>query len=336
MNAYERLMSRLKGAAVDRPPNFNILMTFAARHIGRPLSEYYLDYRVLVDANLAMVEDFESGIVQAISDPYRETHDFGAEIEFPEDGLPLCKNPLLQDPDKLRTLCMPDPASGRRMSDRVNAVRLMREKVGDEVPVMGWVEGALSEAADLRGDSNILMDLYDRPEWVEELLEICTETAIDFARAQVEAGAHIVGLGDAIGSQVSPDLYRRFALPYEKRIFRVIRESGVLPRLHICGDTSKILPDMVESGAQIIDLDWMVDLKSAAERFGERVSFWGNFDPVAVLLQGSPDDVYRATQNCMRIGGPRSISAAGCEVPIGTPHENLRAQVRALNDLGGL
>jgi uroporphyrinogen-III decarboxylase len=199
-------MSRLKGAAVDRPPNFNILMTFAARHIGRPLSEYYLDYRVLVDANLAMVEDFESGIVQAISDPYRETHDFGAEIEFPEDGLPLCKSPLLQDPDKLRTLCMPDPASGRRMSDRVNAVRLMREKVGDEVPVMGWVEGALSEAADLRGDSNILMDLYDRPEWVEELLEICTETAIDFARAQVEAGAHIVGLGDAIGSQVSPDL----------------------------------------------------------------------------------------------------------------------------------
>jgi uroporphyrinogen decarboxylase len=333
MNAHERLTNRLKGAPVDRPPNFNILMTFAARHIGRPLSEYYLDYRVLVDANLAMVEDFESGIMQAISDPYREAHDFGAEIEFPEDGLPLCKIPLLQDPDKLRTVRKPDPATGRRMSDRVNAVRLMREKVGDEVPVMGWVEGALSEAADLRGDSNILMDLYDRPEWVEELLELCTETGIDFARAQVEAGAHIVGLGDAIGSQVSPELYRRFALPYEKRIFRVIREMGAIPRLHICGDTNRIVPDMVESGAQIIDLDWMVDLQSAAERFGDRVSFWGNFDPVAVMLQGSPENVYRATQECMQRGGPRSISAAGCEVPIGTPHENLHAQVRALQEL---
>jgi uroporphyrinogen decarboxylase len=326
-------MNRLKGAPVDRPPNFNILMTFAARHIGRPLSEYYLDYRVLVDANLAMVEDFESGIMQAISDPYRETHDFGAEIEFPEDGLPLCKTPLLQDPDKLRTLRKPDPASGRRMSDRLNAVRLMREKVGDEIPVMGWVEGALSEAADLRGDSNILMDLYDRPEWVEELLELCTETAINFARAQVEAGAHIVGLGDAIGSQVSPDLYRRFALPYEKRIFRAIREMGALPRLHICGDTNRILPEMVESGAEIIDLDWMVDLQSAADRFGDRISFWGNFDPVAVMLQGTPEDVYRATQECMRIGGPRSISGAGCEVPIGTPRENLHAQLRALREL---
>jgi uroporphyrinogen decarboxylase len=307
MNAHERLMNRLKGAPVDRPPNFNILMTFAARHIGRPLSEYYLDYRVLVDANLAMVEDFESGIMQAISDPYRETHDFGAEIEFPEDGLPLCKTPLLQDPDKLRTLRKPDPASGRRMSDRLNA--------------------------DLRGDSNILMDLYDRPEWVEELLELCTETAINFARAQVEAGAHIVGLGDAIGSQVSPDLYRRFALPYEKRIFRAIREMGALPRLHICGDTNRILPEMVESGAEIIDLDWMVDLQSAADRFGDRISFWGNFDPVAVMLQGTPEDVYRATQECMRIGGPRSISGAGCEVPIGTPRENLHAQLRALREL---
>jgi uroporphyrinogen decarboxylase len=330
MNPYQRLTQRMDGQPVDRPPNMNILMTFAARYIGKPLSDYYLDYRVLVDANMAMIDDFESGIAQTISDPYREAADFGAEVEFPEDGLPLGKNPLLAEPDRLKTLRKPDPATGRRMSDRLNAVRLLREKVGNDIPVMGWVEGALAEAADLRGDSNLLMDLYDRPEWVMELLDLCTELAIDFARAQVEAGAHIVGLGDAIGSQVSPELYRRFALPREKRIFGAIHEMGAITRLHICGDTTRILPDMVESGADIIDLDWMVDLKYAAERYGDHVSFCGNFDPVAVMLQGSPEDVYRATQECMRVGGSRSISAAGCEIPIGTPNENLRAQVRAL------
>jgi uroporphyrinogen decarboxylase len=332
VNALERLSGRLKGESVDRPLHFNIFMTFAAHHIRQPLSRYYLDHQVLVDANMAMVEDFGADIVQAISDPYREASGFGAEIEFPHDGLPLCKVPLLAQPEGLRDLSQPDPTASPRMLDRLQAIRAMRDRVGDDIPVMGWVEGAMAEAADLRGDSNLLLDLYDRPDWVTELLEICTEVAITFAQAQVEAGAHIVGMGDAIASQVSPAMYRQFALPYEKRIFQAVHDMGALARLHICGNTSKIVGDMVESSADIIDLDWMVDWQSASEDYGDRVTFFGNFDPVAVVLHGSPDAVYEATLDCLRIGGNRSISGAGCEIPDRTPHENLRAHVRALRD----
>ena len=127
MNAYERFTHRLAREPVDRPPNFDIFMTFAARYIGQPLSRYYLDYRVLVDANLAMAEVFNIDLVQAISDPYREAHDFGAAIEFPYDGLPLCHRPLLADPGDLHKLVKPDPATGKRMSDRLEAIRLFRE-----------------------------------------------------------------------------------------------------------------------------------------------------------------------------------------------------------------
>jgi len=325
-------MGRLQGQPVDRPPHFNIFMTFAAHHIGQPLSSYYLDYRVLVEANMAMVEDFDADLVQAISDPYREASGFGAQIEFPPDGLPLCKRPLLVDPQDLKKLPRPDPATSARMSDRLEGIRLMRETVGDDIPVMGWVEGAMAESADLRGDSNVLLDLYDRPEWLRELLEICTEVAIDFARAQVEAGAQIIGMGDAIASQISPAMYREYALPYERRIFQAVHEMGALARLHICGNTSKIVGDMVDSGADIVDLDWMVDWQAAAEQYGDRVTFFGNFDPVAVMLQATPDDVYRATSDCLKIGGSRSISGAGCEIPAATPSDNLHAHLRALRD----
>ena len=214
----------------------------------------------------------------------------------------------------------PDPTTAPRMLDRLKAIRLMRERVGEEIPVMGWVEGALAEAADLRGDSNVLLDLYDRPAWLLELLEICAQVAVAFALAQVQAGAHIIGLGDAISSQISPTMYCRYALPYEKRIFDAVHDLGALTRLHICGNTTKILRHMVDSGADIIDLDWMVDMKAAADEFGDRVSFFGNFDPVAVMLQGTPHQVYQATMDCLRVGGPRSIGAAGCEIPDGTPH----------------
>ena len=335
MNSLERMHRRLAGEPVDRPPNFDIMMQFAAHHIGAPLSRYYQDHRVLCEANMAVLEDFALDIVQAISDPYREAADFGLEVEFPEDSLPMATRPLLAAPADLRKLRPIEPSLGRRMSDRVDAVRWFRERVGGTVPVMGWVEGAMAEAADLRGVTDLLLDLYDRPEWVAELLEITGQQAILFARAQVDAGADIIGLGESVASQVSPRIYERLILPWEQRVFAAVRELGAIPRLHICGDTSGILRPMAESGASIVDLDWMVDLEEAAALYaGDGPALSGNFDPVAVLLQGSPEDVYEATYRCLEIMGPRGISNAGCEVPLGTPHENLHAQSRAIADFG--
>jgi MtaA/CmuA family methyltransferase len=335
MNSFERFRNRLCGDDVDRPPNFDIVMAFAVHFIGQPLSRYYRDYRVLADANLAVIEAFGFDIAQTISDPYREAADWGLEIEYPDDGLLLRKRPLIADPSDLARLRPPDPRSGRRMSDRLEAVRYLRARLGGEIPVMGWVEGALAEANVLRGDTALMTDLYDRPEWVAELLELCAGVEIDFARAQIEAGADIIGLGDAIASQVSPRMYREFALPYEKRIFDAVRGMGAVARLHICGDTTRLLPLMAESGADIVDLDWMVDLHAAASRFGEGgPAICGNFDPVAVMLRGNPDLVRDSVVRCLRDGGPRSFSAPGCEIPDGTPRENLLAQAQALRSLG--
>lgn len=334
MNSYQRATARLRGEPVDRAPNFDIMMQYAAHYAGETLARYYQDYRVLCDANFAVQEAFDLDILQAISDPYREAADLGQAVAFPDDGLPIAREPLLTDPALLGKLRPVDPASGRRMSDRLAAVQRFHERAAGEIPVMGWVEGALAEAADLRGVSNVLTDLYDRPEWVRDLLELATEQAISFARAQVAAGADIVGLGDAIASQISPRLYREFALPYEQRIFAVIREAGAVPRLHICGNTSRILADMADSGAQIVDLDWMVDLGRAADAFGDRVAPCGNQDPVAVMLSGTPDEVYARVLACLQAGGRRLFSMAGCEIPDGTPAANLHAQTRALQDWG--
>jgi MtaA/CmuA family methyltransferase len=329
------LEKRFENQPVDRIPNFNIVMTFAAHYIGEPLSSYYLDYDVLCRANFAVAEAFNLDIVQAISDPYRETADLGADIEFPRDGLPICKSPLITDPTILSGLKIPMPEDGRRMSDRLKAVRLFHDRVGGEVPVMGWVEGALAQAADLRSVNQVLLDMYDRADWLHYLLHITCELEIAFAVAQVEAGADIIGLGDAVASQIGPDAYREFALPYEQRIFEAVHKAGGRCRLHICGDTTAILDDMVESGADIIDIDWMVDMGKAATVFGDRAVVCGNQDPTAVMLQGTPDQVRSAVRDCMDRGGSRCLSAAGCEIPDNTPHENLHAQTAILTEMAG-
>lgn len=331
MNSSERVRERIRGKSVDRPPNFNIMMAFAAHYIHKPLSSYYRDYRVLVESTLVVRQAFDLDIVQTISDPYREGADLGLEVEFPEDGLPLRKAPLLCETSDLKKLKNRDPGSGGRMSDRIEAVRALREKTAGEVPVLGWVEGALAAVNVLRGDTALMLDLYDRPDWVRECLEFMAEIEIAFAREQVRAGADIIGLGDAIASQVSPAMYEEFALPYERRIFQAVHDLGAIGRLHICGNTTRILNLMRASGADIVDLDWMVDMGQAREAFGQDgPAICGNFDPVRIMLRGEPAQVRKAVLHCLKMGGPKTLSAAGCEIPEATPHENLQAHSQAL------
>ncbi len=334
MNPLERVRRRLAGESVDRRPNFDIYMQRAARQVGRPLSSYYLDHRALVEATLAVQEAFALDLVQTISDPYREASDLGLAVEWPQDGLPLRRAILIEEPEDAERLRLVAPEDGRRMSDRLDAVRLLRERVGGDVPVMGWVEGAFALASVLRGDTNLLLDLHDRPGWLRALLDRLVEVGVAFARAQVAAGAHVVGLGDSMGSLVSARQYREFVLPYEQRVFAAVREAGAIPRLHICGNTRHLLAEMANSGAEIVDLDWMVDLRAAAAAFGpEGPAPCGNFDPVTVMLQGTPDTVDAAVRACAAAAGPRHFSAAGCEVPDGTPQANVLAHARALREL---
>jgi uroporphyrinogen decarboxylase len=335
MDSLQRVQNLLQGKPVDRVPNFDIFMTRAAHHIGAPLSHYYLNYRVLCQANLAVLKDFDLDITQAISDPYREAADMGLEVEFPFDNLPINRRPLIVEPDDLNTIHFPVGDFGPRMTDRLEGIRAMRGQVGNEVPVMGWVEGALAEAADLRGVTNIMKDLVKRPAWLKELLDKCAEVEIAFACAQIDAGAHIIGLGDAVASLISARMYREFALPYEQRIFEAIRAKGGIPRLHICGNTTHLLKDIAQSKAAIVDVDSLVDLRQAVTELNG-ILVCGNLNPVSIFLQGTPDQVREAVFANASAGSKSWISAGGCEIPDQTPVENLHAQSQALCELAGL
>ena len=335
LTPLERTNRRLAGEPVDRAPNQNILMAFAARHIGSTYDRLAQDYRVLVEGNLRACEAFGIDMVSAISDPLREASAFGAPVVFPHDGVPMCPEPPLAaalDLDRLRPW---DPWEAERPRDRLLAIQEYRRRVGGHYPICGWVEGAAAEAADLRGVSQFLEDTALEPEAAHELLEVCTEAAIRFAVAQVEAGADFVGIGDAVASLLSPRAYRAYALPYEQRIIRAVHDAGGRVKLHICGNTSRHLPDMATTGADIIDLDWMVDLAEGVRILGGAAAVSGNMDPVAVMRDGAPEEVAAAVRSCLAVGGERLIVSAGCEIPADTPHENLLAHHRALVEAGG-
>lgn len=326
MTSLQRYLGILRGERVDYLPRLPILMQFAAEHIGSNYGAFASDHRALVEANLACARDFGMDQLSVISDPYRETHGFGGEVVYVENGVPRCPHPPLEDSKDLERLPRPDPlAPGGRMLDRVEAVRLFKARGDGEYSIMGWVEGPAAEAADLRGVMNFLIDLMDDEPFCEALMDRCVEAGIDFARAQVESGADTIGIGDAIASQVSPDQYERLIQPREKKLVRAIHEMGALARLHICGDITRLLPGIADLGVDILDVDHMVDMRRARDTVGRKVALAGNLDPAGAVHNGSPDSVREAVREIYRTVGNPFMVAAGCEIPSGTPAENLRA-----------
>ena len=335
MTPKERYLKRLQGKPVDRLPNFCIIMGFGAKYIGKSLKEYLLDYHVLAEANIRTAQDFSLDILQAISDPLREAEGFGAEMVFPENAQPYCKEHIIKSYDDVKNLKPFDPWTSRRTKDRLEAVRCMKKESGNEYPVMGWVEGGMAEASDLMGVNELMMALYEAPGMVEDLIGVCVDQAIVFAEAQIEAGADIIGVGDAVTSLIGPSLFMKFALEAQQRIFSAIKKRGAVGRLHICGDISNVLGIVQLSGADIIDVDWMVDLKAAVKALGNKACANGNFDPVRVVLQGTPETVADAVKKAAREGGERGFVMAGCEIPSDTPHINLHTIHHTLKESDG-
>ncbi len=275
-------------------------------------------------------EEFDIDHVSCISDPTREAADCGATIRYYENQPPAVdeEHAVLADKAALLALRVPDPSVGPRMSDRVRAAELFRQRVGRDKVIEGWIEGPAAEAADLRGINRLMVDLIDDPGFVTDLFEFCVEMGLRFARAQLEAGADIIGVGDAAASLVGPRLYEALVWPYEKRLMDGIHAMGGLVRLHICGNTTRILAGMGRLGVAIVDLDSLARMDEGRAAMGPDQVLLGNIDPVRVLRDGTPETVYAAMAECHRQAGPRYITGAGCEVPRDTPLANMDAMRR--------
>jgi len=303
-----------------------ILMHFAARHTGFTYGQFASDYKALVESNLKCMEDFGMDAAGLISDPYRETSAFGARVTFPEEAVPRCMEILIRSREDIDNLKNPDVYKAERTLDRIRAGELLRKELGPGVPIIGWIEGPLAESCDLAGVNEVLLNIFMEPDFVHSLIEKTLVTAKDFARAQVEAGCDIIGVGDAICSQVSAENYREFVKEKHEELFAYIRSLGARVKLHICGNISHLLEDIRETRPDIVDIDWMVDMDEAHEKLGENIIRCGNLDPVAVIQDKNPELIASATKLlCEKETDRAFILSGGCEVTVNTPSAHLKA-----------
>jgi MtaA/CmuA family methyltransferase len=198
--------------------------------------------------------------------------------------------------------------------------------VGDKYFIIGWVEGPVAEYADIRGVTAAAMDFLDDPVTVGKAMDVIVESALEFITLQVKAGAHCIGIGDAFCSQIGPELYQQMAFEREKRMVDHIHNLGALAKLHICGNTHAIMPGMIATGADIIDVDHLVPSMAPFQHLlGPRQVFSGKTDPVSLIQDGTSAQIATDVVECRNQAGGRVIISAGCEITPGTSEKNMRA-----------
>lgn len=334
MNARERLDAFYAGKPVDRLPNLTIVGSVVTRYTGIDLETYCKDGRAMADAAILAANDLSLDYVQIAADLSREAEGYGTELKYTPDNLPTVVKPALDDITEVSRLHVKKAADIPRVASLIDATAYALEKEPNIYPMTAAI-GPATVAGNIRGVEDFMVDFYDEPEAVKELLNMATETALDFIRELAKVGAKYMYMPDPVASLLAPATYEEFILPLHQKLYGTMKELGIGGRLHMCGNTSRILPISCHSGAYIIDVDHATDFAEAVKTVGDNCVLNGNIDPVADVFESTPEHTEEAILQCAKLTeGYRAMFMPGCELPTATPLDNIKAIHRALCKIG--
>ncbi|MGC9350052.1 MAG: uroporphyrinogen decarboxylase family protein [Anaerolineae bacterium] len=342
MDGRNRVSAALAGVLTDRLPCLPILHSGLPSLFGEPLGAFFTDAQTMADTIVRGYQTFGYDGVQLSLGVTGEAEALGARVEQPRDAGPVLKENLvsdLEDGATLERLRSRDPTKGGRMPLYEEAVRRTVGRIGDEAFVLAMLRGPLLAASQLYGVENLLIGTITEPEAVRRLLALTSEIALRLGTWLTKSGAHALILGEATCSPnfISPKLYRDLVLPSHTALVTELRAAGWQHvGLHICGNIAPIFEDIISTGVDFLDVDYQVAARQAIDLAKGRVALRGNLDPSGIFRFGTANQVAQATQELCEqaIDCPRWILSSGCDIPPGTPEDNVMAFVNARDRYG--
>ncbi len=339
-NGHDKLLLRaLRREPVPRAP------VGLMREAGRYLPEYR-EVRARAGGFLEMVEDPELA-AEVTLQPIRR---FGmdAAILFSDILLPLAAMGMRLAFDE-HGPALPEPLRGRADVERLRpfepagalgyvgeALRRVRAELPDGTALIGFAGApfTLATYAVEGGTSKSFLALrrlmYGEPETWARLCDRLAASVAAHLRYQAASGAEALVLFDTWAGTLTAEDYRRYALPWTRRV--VAELDGAAPLVLFAGQADHLLEDLVALGPAAVALDHRTDLARAFERAGGRVALQGNLDPGALL--SSPDDVARRTRALLAAvqGRPGHVLNLGHGVLQTTDPECVAAFVETARD----
>jgi len=339
MNELLTPRERFNLLVIDEKPDRCLVLPLITSHsatvTGISMKEYYTDGVALARSQIAAVEEYGHDAISIFSEVGIIAEAMGSEFDYPEDDLPVLKNPALVRMD-LSKLKVPDPARDGRLYVYLDAIRYAYEALADRIPILAYIPAPFTTAMMLSDPDRFLADTIRNPDRVKSVMEISLKATIRFVRDIINAGGLPLIVDPlASSSVISPRAYREYALPFEQALIKYLHRFDFDVILHICGDTTPILDLLPETGADLISLD-KVDLINAMGKLSKKMRIIGNYDTSAIL-NNKPDEIGHKVKEMVKLGVTSEkgyIASTGCEVPIRTPRENLKSFISAAKEVG--
>jgi uroporphyrinogen decarboxylase len=337
MNGFERISAALQGIMPDRRPVMLHNFMPAAREAGYTMKQYREDPDIAAKCHIQFVEKYGVDGVLFDVDTALLAGATGVPVDFPADDPARTHEALIHSLDEIDSLADIEISANLRIQHSLESVRILKRYFGDEIFVRGNCDQApFSLACSIRTPACFMMDLILDEERSVQLLEYSFRICVQFIRLMAEAGADMVSNGDSPAgpSMISPDMYRQFALPYEKRMLKEAHAHGKPYLLHICGNTDLILDRMTSIGMDAVELDYKTSIQKIFDQFSATTTLFGTVDPSGVLALGSIRRVEEETKKILDRykGNARLVAGAGCALPPTTPEANIRALIRTIRD----
>jgi [methyl-Co(III) methanol-specific corrinoid protein]:coenzyme M methyltransferase len=329
-SSRDDILSLLAGRRVDRLPVFGGLPSLtrgglAAVGVAYVDAHQRADLMARAAASTAETHGYEAAVVP--HDMCVEAEALGAGVDFHGEaggfGAPLVAAPLAPYVVPLLLQAPGEIAAKGRVPLVLEALRLLKAGAGQRVAVGAWVPGPFTLGWQLYGTEG-WMEVVTSPEVLEPRLSLLGEALVHVATAYREAGADFLTVHDMGGSPqvIGPRTFRRWVKPALRAFVTALPAPVVLS---VCGDTNAVVEDLAEVGAAALNVDHRNDLARTRQRLGPGAVLLGNYDPVGVLSQGSPESVAAAVRAIADAG--TDAVWPGCDLWPDIPDANLRALV---------
>ncbi len=299
---------------------------------GKTVKDAVTEGTIQAQAIIRLNEVFPADGVTTIMDLTVEAEAFGAEIIFLENEVPSVTGRLVHDAASIHELIIPSLETGR-ISEYLLAERLAVESIQDK-PVFGGCIGPFSLAGRLFDLSEIMMALYTEPEIITLLLDKCTAFLKSYCQAIKETGVQGVIIAEPAAGLISNDDCIRYSSFYVQQIVEAVQDEDFIVILHNCGNAGHCTDAMVKSGAKGLHFGNKIDMVSALNNTPKNILAMGNIDPVGIFKQATVQEVYDTSLELLNKTSGRNnfILSSGCDVPPGTPFENIKAFYQALTN----
>lgn len=326
------LLRAARGEKLDRPPVW--MMRQAGRYMKayRELREKYPSFRqrseipeVAVEVSLQPWRAFQPDGVILFSDIVTPLPGMGIDMDIAEGQGPIIHQPI-RTWDDLNHLHPLEPAESLPFIQTI--LQALRQEVGNQATVLGFVGAPWTLAAyavEGKGSktySVIKSMAFSDSAMLHKFLEFLADSITTYVRYQIDSGAQVVQMFDSWAGQLSPQDYETFALPYQQRVIQQVKATHPdTPLILLVSGSAGLLERMGNSGADIISLDWTVDMAEARQRLGWDVKVQGNLDPG--VLFGSKEFIRdRILDTIRKAGNQGHILNLGHGILPDTPEEN--------------